>query len=159
MGPIVGTAETSFHEFAGTMLGHSRPKDSILYVTEVAVDASQRRKGVAILMMEAIDSLANTRDVETIYLHVDVTNLGAVNLYKRAGYRQLESDNPIFLEFTTKLNLHDGATKGRNHYLMAKDLRPPTWFPILEESNQLLEETAAAPSQQRTLGIDVMSTV
>ena len=158
IGPIVGTAETSFHEFSGTLLGRSRPTGSILYVTEVAVDATQRRKGIAKLMMEAIDIFANTLEVETIYLHVDVTNLGAVNLYKRAGFRQLEPDNPIFLEFTTKLNLHDGATKGRNHYLMARDLRPPTWFELPEET-QLLEEAGTVMSQQRTLGIDVMSTV
>jgi len=132
-GPIAGTAEISFHEFSGTQLGHSRPKDSILYVTEVAVDATYRRKGIAKLMMEAIDTLANTRNIETIYLHVDVTNLGAVNLYKSAGYRKLEPGNPIFLEFTTKLNLHDGATKGRNHHLMAKDLRQSTWFDIQED--------------------------
>jgi len=162
VGPIVGTAEASFHEFAGTTLGRSRPKDSILYVTEVAVDASQRRKGIAKLLMEAIDNLAKTRQIETIYLHVDVTNEGAVNLYKRAGYRQLEADNPMFLEFTTKLNLHDGATKGRNHYLMCRDLtRSPTWFQIPEEE-QLLEDTPNSQQrtlQQRTFGIDVMSTV
>lgn len=156
---IVGTAEVSFHEFAGTKLGRSRPKDSILYVTEVAVDASQRRKGIAKLMMEAIDNLANAREIETIYLHVDVTNKGAVNLYKQAGYKQLEYDNPIFLEFTTKLNLHDGATKGRNHYLMSKDLRAPTWFESWEEKLIMEEAGAGATSQQRTLGIDVMSTV
>ena len=156
---IVGTAEVSFHEFANTQLGRSRPKDSILYVTEVAVDASQRRKGIAKLMMEAIDNLANAREVETIYLHVDVTNIGAVNLYKQAGYKQLEYDNPIFLEFTTKLNLHDGATKGRNHYLMSKDLRAPTWFESWEEKLHMEEAGAGTATQQRTLGIDVMSTV
>ena len=156
-GPIVGTAEVSFHEFAETKLGLSRPRDSILYVTEVAVDTAQRRKGIAKLMMEAIDALANTRKIETIYLHVDVTNLGAVNLYQRAGYRKLEPDNPIFLEFTTKLNLHDGATRGRNHYLMAKDLRQSTWFKIREEQ-QYVEEVCTAKPQQRSMGIDVMST-
>ncbi len=156
VGPIVGTAEASFHEFADTALGRSRPKDSILYVTEVAVDASQRRKGIAKLLMEAVDKLAASRNIETIYLHVDVTNTGAVNLYKKAGYRQLENDNPIFLEFTTKLNLHDGATKGRNHYLLCKDLKQPTWFQIPDEE-QIMKEPSM--TQQRTLGIDVMSTV
>jgi len=156
-GPIVGTAEVSSHEFSETKLGLSRPRDSILYVTEVAVDTAQRRKGIANLMMEAIDALANTRKIETIYLHVDVTNLGAVNLYQRAGYRKLEPDDPIYLEFTTKLNLHDGATRGRNHYLMAKDLKQPTWFQIREEQ-QYVDEVCTAKSQQRSIGIDVMST-
>lgn len=157
-GPIVGTAEISFHEFSGTKLGQCRPKDSILYVTEVAVDAAQRRKGIAKLLMEAIDTLAKTRKIETIYLHVDVTNLGAVNLYEKAGYRILEPKNPIFSEFTTKLNLHDGATKGRNHHLLAKDVRQPTWFEIHEEPRHV-DESCAAKSQREPLGIHVMSTV
>lgn len=158
-GPIVGTAEISFHEFSETRLGYSRPKDSILYITEVAVDAIYRRKGVAKLMMEAIDNLANIREVETIYLHVDVTNFGAVHLYERAGYRKLESDNPIFLEFTTKLNLHDGATKGRNHYLLAKDLRRPTWLNIQKQQQQHIDEACSVKPQRRMLGIEVMSTI
>jgi len=155
---IVGTAEISFHEFLGTRLGRYRPKGSLLYVTEVAVDVSQRRKGIAKLMMEAIDTVANNRKVETIFLHVDVTNAGAVNLYERAGYKKLKYENPMFLEFTTKLNLHDGATKGRNHHLMAKDLRQPTWYTFEEESRHE-EEACTGNSQERTLGFNVISTV
>mmetsp|Transcript_16464 Transcript_16464/g.38082 ORF Transcript_16464/g.38082 Transcript_16464/m.38082 type:complete len:400 (+) Transcript_16464:253-1452(+) len=155
---IVGTAEVSFHEFSGTQLGSNRPKGAILYVTEVAVDVIQRRKGIAKLMMEAIDILAKSRKIETIYLHVDVTNTGAVNLYEAAGYRKLKYDNPIFLEFTTKLNLHNGATKGRNHYMMAKDLRTPTWFTVGEESRHH-EESCILNSQESILGFDVVSTI
>ena len=148
---IVGTAEISFHEFSRTLLGYSRPKDSVLYVTEVAVDLDQRRKGIARLMMESIDALAKIREVETIYLHVDVTNSGAVRLYENAGYRKLNSTNPMYLEFTTKLNLHDGATKGRCHYLMAKNVRTPTWLNIQEQRKQY------EPQKRKTLGIEVMS--
>lgn len=147
---IVGTAEISFHEFSRTLLGYSRPKDSVLYVTEVAVDLEQRRKGIARLMMEAIDALAKIRDVETIYLHVDVTNSGAVRLYENAGYRKLNSTNPMYLEFTKTLNLHDGATRGRCHYLMAKDVQVPTWLNIQEQRKQ------HEPQKRRTLGIEVM---
>ena len=43
---ILGSAECSFHEFQGTTLGYQRPEQSILYVTEVAVSPSARRKGV-----------------------------------------------------------------------------------------------------------------
>lgn len=154
---IVGTAEISFHEFSGTKLGRYRPRGSILYVTEVAVDVSQRRKGIARHLMEAIDTVANIRKIETIYLHVDVTNTGAVNLYEGAGYRKLKYDNPIFLEFTTKLNLHDGATKGRNHHLMAKDIKQPTWLTLKEDSRH--EEACGNKSRERTLGFDVVSTV
>jgi len=124
---IVGTAEISFHEFFETRLGCSRPEGSIIYITEVAVSAKHRRKGIASLILRAIDSIANTSDIETIYLHVDVTNLGAIHLYEKAGYRIL-ADDQVFYEFTKKLNLHDGANKGRRHHLMSRDLRQPTWL-------------------------------
>lgn len=70
------------------------------------------------------------RGIETLYLHVDVENESAISLYERAGYRMVDTSAPMFLEFTTKLNLHDGATKGRNHFLLYKDLvKCPTWLP------------------------------
>jgi len=149
---VVGTAEISFHEFAETSLGRSRPQGSILYVTEVAVNSAKRRRGIAKLMMEAIDKVAKIRKTETIYLHVDVENIGALRLYEHAGYKKLPSDDPVFLEFTTKLNLHDGATKGRKHYLMSKDfVKKPTW---LEDHNK--KETFSGQTQRGTLGIEVL---
>jgi ribosomal protein S18 acetylase RimI-like enzyme len=148
---IIGTAEISFHEFSETKLGRSRPKDSILYVTEVAVNSKHRRKGIANLMMEAVDKVAKIRKTETIYLHVDVENVAALRLYQRAGYAKLPSDDPVFLEFTTKLNLHDGATKGRRHFLMAKDVKEPTWL-----ENKYKDESLNIQTQRGTLGIEVL---
>ena len=82
-------------------------------------------------LAQAIDVLANMRGIETLYLHVDVENEGALALYEKAVYRKVDNNEPMFLEFTTKLNLHDGATKGRNHFLLYKDLVPcPTWLPL-----------------------------
>jgi len=148
---VIGTAEISFHEFTETRLGYARPKNSILYITEVAVDATYRRKGIAKLMLQAIDNVANSRELETIYLHVDVTNFGAVHLYEKAGYRKLVSDNPIFYEFTRKLNLHDGATKGRKHHLMAKDLSRPTWLDYPKH----IDEAYSVSSEGGVLGIEI----
>ena len=77
-----------------------------------------------------MDKLATIRNVETLYLHVDVNNFAAYSLYKRAGYETLDSHkNQMYAEFTRKLNLHDGATRGRNHYLMHKKVsRKQTWY-------------------------------
>jgi hypothetical protein len=37
--------------------------------------------------------------------------------------------DPIFSEFTRSLNLHPGATQGRDHFLLYKDLIVnPTWL-------------------------------
>jgi len=127
---IFGSAEFSHHEFFGTRLGQRRPQRSILYVTEVAVSPSARRKGIGSLLLQAIDEIADKGSAETLYLHVDVANAGAIELYKKAGYRQVLSDDPMYMEFTTSLNLHPGATKGRDHFLFYKNLVPePTWLP------------------------------
>jgi hypothetical protein len=72
--------------------------------------------------------LAYLRGAESIYLHVDIDNYQALSLYDRAGYEKVSSNHPMYYEFTKSLNLHDGATKGRNHYLLQKHLCEPTWL-------------------------------
>jgi ribosomal protein S18 acetylase RimI-like enzyme len=119
---ILGTAECSIHEFYGTKLGSRRRKNSILYITEVAVGPTARKKGIGGKIMQSIDELAKVRGVETLYLHVEVSNYKALSLYERAGYQKVPPNNPIYSEFTKSLNLHDGAMQGRNHYLMHKML-------------------------------------
>lgn len=77
------------------------------------------------------------RGVETLYLHVDVENEAATSMYEKMGYHKVDSSDPMFLEFTTKLNLHDGATKGRRHYLLCKDLvSSPVWLPAPVEQRK-----------------------
>jgi ribosomal-protein-alanine N-acetyltransferase len=127
---LVGSAECSFDEFTGTRLGHCRLPNSILYVTEVAVNPSLRRRGIGMKLLEAIETVAEARGVESLYLHVDMKNTVAIDLYRKAGYRILD-DKPMFVEFTKSLNLHPGATKDREHFLMCKDLRDeePQWLP------------------------------
>ncbi|CAB9530026.1 FR47-like protein [Seminavis robusta] len=159
---ILGSAECSFHEFDSTTLGRCRPVGSILYVTEVAVSPNARRRGIGAKLIEAIDVLANTRGIETLYLHVDVENEGALSLYQKAGFRKVDRSDPMFLEFTTKLNLHDGATKGRNHFLLYKDLvecptwlaQPPTTVPVAEVHP--VSTNFSRPPPGGTLGFEVL---
>jgi ribosomal protein S18 acetylase RimI-like enzyme len=54
---ILGSAECSDHEFIMTTLGLRRPPESILYVTEVAVNPAARRKGIGYKMMEVSTGL------------------------------------------------------------------------------------------------------
>ena len=49
---VLGSAECSMHEFAGTELGRRRPRGSLLYVTEVAVSPSARKCGVGTMLMK-----------------------------------------------------------------------------------------------------------
>jgi ribosomal protein S18 acetylase RimI-like enzyme len=119
---VLGTAECSFHEFVGTRLGDSRLTNSILYITEVAVNPSARRRGIGTKLLSAIDVYARKKGIESLYLHVDVKNNGALNMYHKAGYREVDSNHPMYYEFTKSLNLHPGATKGRDHVLLCSNL-------------------------------------
>lgn len=49
---ILGTAECSIHEFYGTTLGNRRIQNSILYITEVAVNPTARKKGIGAKLMQ-----------------------------------------------------------------------------------------------------------
>ncbi|KAL3827102.1 hypothetical protein ACHAXA_002337 [Cyclostephanos tholiformis] len=126
---IIGSVECSHQEFRGTMLGDARPKGSLMYVTEVAVRTDARRCGAGSKLMRAVDKVAVLRNVETIYLHVDVTNRAACAMYEKCGYHYLDKREPIYAQFTASLNLHDGAHHGRTHYLMCKNLiERTTWL-------------------------------
>lgn len=94
---------------------------------------------------QSIDELARIRNVETLYLHVEVTNDQALKLYENAGFERLSYDEQMYYEFTRSLGLHDGALKGRNHYLMRKNIKEPTWLPAPETQ----------VSQRGTLGIEI----
>lgn len=146
---ILGTAECSFHEFVGTQLGRRRATNSLLYITEVAVNPYARRRGIGSKLLAAIDILARERSIESLYLHVDVTNHGALNMYHKCGYHEVISDHPMYLEFTTSLNLQPGATKGRDHYLLCRNLTTdPTWY---EETRTFTQR----PQLISTLGIEI----
>ena len=78
--------------------------------------------------MKGVDEVAALRNVETIYLHVDKTNLAACAMYEKCGYHYLDKREPIYAQFTASLNLHDGAMHGRKHHLMCKNLSRATWL-------------------------------
>ena len=102
--------------------------------------------------MKGIDELAKKRNVETLYLHVDVQNKVACHVHQRAGYiiigkhneqpNRKGSGDRMCDQFTTSLNLHDGATKGRKHYLMYKHLVPnPTWIYSSTHTHTMTDNT------------------
>lgn len=79
-----------------------------------------------------------------MYLHVEVTNGQALSLYEKAGFEKLTKEDRMYSEFTRSLGLHDGAMKGRCHYLMYKDVQQPTWI-----------SSDTGVSQRGTLGIEL----
>lgn len=134
-GIIIGSVECSHQEFKGTMLGNLRPPGSLMYVTEVAVRSNARRCGVGVMLMRGVDEVTVLRNVETIYLHVDVTNRAACSMYEKCGYHYLDKRLPMYAQFTASLNLHDGATHGRSHFLMCKNLVDRATWLDNDESN------------------------
>jgi ribosomal protein S18 acetylase RimI-like enzyme len=128
-GFIVGSVECSHQEFRGTILGNARPEGSLMYVTEVAVRPDARRCGAGAMLMRGVAEVASLRNIESIYLHVDVTNQAALAMYEKSGYHYLDMREPMYAQFTASLNLHDGATHGRKHHLMCKNLvKSLTWL-------------------------------
>ena len=126
---IIGSVECSQHEFDRTRLQSARPKNSLLYVTEVAVFPEARRCGVGRMLLKGVEEVAALRGCESIYLHVDVTNHAAISMYEKTGYQVLDKKRPIYAQFTATLNLHDGALMGRCHNLMCKHLtEETTWI-------------------------------
>jgi len=153
---ILGSAECSFHEFVGTRLGRRRLPNSILYVTEVAVSPSARRRRIGSKLMDSIFSLAQKRCAETLYLHCDVQNYGALRLYENAGYRKLLSDDPMYREFTKSLNLHPGATKGREHFLLYKNVvSEPTWLEDTAVQNNVHDSRGRKNELIGVLGFEI----
>jgi hypothetical protein len=66
----------------------------------------------------------------------------------------------MYREFTRTLNLHDGATRGRNHYLLVKHLKQVTWLAD-EEQEELThhhEESAVIGKITQPMGFDISAT-
>uniref|UniRef100_A0A6U0XL64 N-acetyltransferase domain-containing protein n=1 Tax=Rhizochromulina marina TaxID=1034831 RepID=A0A6U0XL64_9STRA len=114
--PIIGTLECSTHEFDLAPLSGTTRR---LYVTEVAVADGYRRRGVARALLRGVDDWAREQGAEAIYLHVDVENDGALGLYHRAGFVELDETVETY-NFAAALGLHSGSFSKTRHVLMCK---------------------------------------
>ncbi len=65
---------------------HSRGAE----IASIAVLPEERRKGLAGMLMEEIESIARRKGVDTMSLHVAVDNDGAISLYRKHGYNVTE---------------------------------------------------------------------
>lgn len=91
---VVGAAELSPIELRGayTFAGSTTTKDRIqtdcLYVTDVVTAKRYRRQGVAQALMEAAEEHARSKvDCSQLLLHVQASNTGALQFYRKLGYR------------------------------------------------------------------------
>ncbi|HDI31323.1 MAG TPA: ribosomal-protein-alanine N-acetyltransferase [Thermofilum sp.] len=78
------------------------------HVVSLAVDKPYRRKGIGReLMLKAMKSLYENYKVEEYYLEVRVSNLPAIKLYEKLGYKKVKTIKGYYLD-------------GEDAYLMAK---------------------------------------
>lgn len=56
-------------------------------VLSIAVAPEDRRRGIATRMMHAAEAISRERGMATIRLEVSTRNFGAIELYRRLGYR------------------------------------------------------------------------
>lgn len=60
---------------------------AVCRVLSVAVAPDDRRRGVGTRMMRAAETICRERGTSSIRLEVSTTNLGAIEFYRRLGYR------------------------------------------------------------------------
>ena len=100
---VLGSVEISPSDFRNTsmeFIGHHRK----LYAMDLAVRQDVRRMGVASRLLDAVERYAVQHSFREIYLHVEVENQAAKNLYEKNGYIEVP-DTDWALSFT-KHRLH-----------------------------------------------------
>ena len=58
-----------------------------VYVSEVHVDQSLRGQGFGTLLLEAAETEARDRGIPALYIHTEASNIGAIRLYERFGFK------------------------------------------------------------------------
>jgi ribosomal protein S18 acetylase RimI-like enzyme len=84
-GNLIGSVELSPNDFFNTTMetvGSSRK----LYAADLAVREDCRRKGVASRLLQEMETFAINHYFDEIYLHVEIGNSVARNLYLKHGY-------------------------------------------------------------------------
>jgi GNAT superfamily N-acetyltransferase len=86
-GTVVGFVDASLqrHEGGGT---YRRPGIDV-YVEELIVTASQRRRGMATALMQAIETWGRNAQARMIWLDTHLANEGSLALYGAIGYREV----------------------------------------------------------------------
>jgi ribosomal-protein-alanine N-acetyltransferase len=84
-----------------------------VHVLNVAVDPSQRRRGVARLLLEETERRAHEANAALLTLEVRRSNTAALDLYKQFDYRAVG----------VRPNYY--ADEGEDAIVMTKELRPP----------------------------------
>lgn len=87
-------------EFAGLLITTSADKD--LYILELMVDKRYRHQGIGFSLIEKATEIAKVGAKDGIRLRTNLQNEGAVNLYKKLGFRffgqaDIKNQSEVFL--------------------------------------------------------------
>lgn len=84
---MVGFAIVAWRAFKGGIMA---------YIETLEVIPSQRGKGIGAELLRRVEDSARTAGALSLWLHVDQTNLGAIRLYERHGFRSHGSEEHFY---------------------------------------------------------------
>jgi ribosomal protein S18 acetylase RimI-like enzyme len=84
---------------------HHEPKDYI-YLDDFIVTETYRNMGIGTKLIRSAEAYARKNRIETVLLHVEKTNIPAMNLYDRLGYSIYRDDRHRFLMKKDILSVH-----------------------------------------------------
>ena len=58
-------------------------------IEDIVVDSAHRRKGIAKTLLSLAEKNIKERDIEKIFLEVRASNIPAIGLYEKSGYKRL----------------------------------------------------------------------
>ena len=100
MGNLLGAIEFSPSDFTSTCMENVGAKRK-LYVADLCIRQDARRIGVATSLLQYVESFALSNLYNELYLHVEVDNIVARNLYIKNGYVEVD-DRDLARAFTTE---------------------------------------------------------
>jgi ribosomal protein S18 acetylase RimI-like enzyme len=81
-------AEEADGRLAGTAILLFRPGSAVARLYSIAVAPHMGGRGIAPMLLQAVEELATARDCSSIRLEVHQTNHAAIARYRKSGYRE-----------------------------------------------------------------------
>jgi len=72
------------------------PKGTVAYIQTIEVHPGSRRRGIAAELLKRAEESARAAGATAIWLHVDVENSGAINLYETRGYTRKRREEHFY---------------------------------------------------------------
>lgn len=112
---LAGTVEVNFDKRGANTSPHTpTPPRDCPYISNMTVTKSLRRRGIGWHLLKASEELISKMSISReVYLHCRVIDSAPLNMYRKAGYSIVKTDNILVL-----------LTLQRRKHLMRKQLPP-----------------------------------